>query len=148
LRWLASDLSGRNSRDSVSAFKFSLQTLLDHRERVERERAAAVAGARLALDAARAELVRLHNELAQGTLPVQAARIDALQRAVEECSDRWELARRELEIAHRERLQLEKLKARRFETFSAELARREELELDEANAQAKLRQQRGARIAE
>lgn len=121
-------------------FVFSLEPLLERRARTEEERRQIFAIRQRAYDQAVRELSRIGRELAAGphadcallrflsrAIETQAG-IVAQRRAAVEC------ARHELIAAVRERRVLEKLRERRVRAFDAAQARREELELDEANA--------------
>lgn len=116
----------------MPAFRFALQALLDRRERIERDRAAAAAHARRAAQSARAELATVHAELVGGS-ELLSANIDARHRSVLDCESRWEDARGAFEVARREHQVLQKLRERRRQRFEAERERALELELDEAN---------------
>jgi flagellar protein FliJ len=144
-------------------FAFGLQPLLDLRARVEEEKQRDFAACRRALDASRHEVERLAKarqrctkELAESArarsavdLRLRDAHLRYLERAVDaqrrravELQADCERSRQELMAASRERRVIEKLKERQRILFEAEEARREELELEDANAR---RHERAAR---
>jgi flagellar export protein FliJ len=144
----------------AARFLFQLQPLLDKRERAEREKhegfnACRRIGAESALTIARLTQARQRSEhFLEGAGRAGAVRdarlFDACLRALEatferarlrhaELQARCERAREELAAARRERRVIEKLKQRRRRAFDLAEARRDEVEIDEANAR------RGAR---
>lgn len=144
-------------------FEFRLQPLLDRRQRLEEEKQRRFAACRRAADECAGELERLGHAWQQGLRQlVESARLGpaadlrlrdghlgALEAAlVDERLRRSDLeaacerAREELIFANRSRRVIQKLKERRARAFEAEETRREELELDEANAR---RHERDAR---
>ncbi len=145
-----------------AGFEFSLQPLLDRRERIEEERRRDLARCMNALERCAHEVESLArtqrrslNELAQWAraapadlrlrdrhlLALQTA-IDTERRQYAQLEGACERARAALTAAGRERRTMEKLKERRHQAFSAAQTRREELELDDANARAHERRAR------
>ena len=139
----------------MTAFKFRLEPVLGHRERLERERAGDHARAladRLAAEqdrddiirrreAARTRLVRDHASLDADTLRATYVHLDYLDRAivaaqqrVDACADETERARLRLVGAARDRKVLEALKERRREAFDLDVALADQRELDDLNA--------------
>jgi flagellar protein FliJ len=139
----------------MKQFKFTLQPVLEHRERIEDEKEQIVATRRRAHDEARAELERLnnefrkhegdlrthHRELKTEELRLHYAHlqyldrvIDAQIRTVAERQAALERARRDLIAASKERKVVDKLKERRKAAFIAEELRQEQIELDDTNA--------------
>jgi len=142
----------------ASRFEFRLQPLLDRRKAVERQKEFAFAAQRRALNECAAELARLgaaHCEVFQALaecaqrrggaqLRFLDERLRRLDEAIAEELERLggfeatcERVRNELVAARRERRVIERLRERRLEVYEAALARREELELGEANARAR-----------
>jgi flagellar protein FliJ len=153
-------------------FRFALQPLLEWRTQTEHEKQREFAARRRDLDECASELERLidmrrhgMNQLAASAraspavelrlrdahlrglvVAIEAARIRHAQLAAE-----CERAREELIAASRERRVVERLRERRHRAFGAEEARRDELELDEANARSherRLRERRASHQAE
>jgi flagellar FliJ protein len=144
-------------------FRFNLQPLLDWRVRAEDEQQRVFAASRRAVDESVRELERLAQaqqlcarELVTAarweraaSLGLRDAYCRALQSAIgcerarnSELRAALDCARDALVAASRERRVIDKLKTRRLRAFQAEEARRDELELDEANAR---RHERAAR---
>ncbi len=135
------------------AFEFRLEPLLDRCRRTEDERHRSFAECRRALDACDVDAERLAGARAACRdaadlrlrdaylrhLDGQRYALDARRRELRAQLDR---SRQEYVGARRERQVLEKLKDRRRRDFEAEQARREELELDDANARRHERSQR------
>lgn len=140
---------------SAKAFRFRLEPVLGHRERIERERSGehgraladqlAAEAARDGLiarrDASRATLVAEHNRLDAMTLRATYAHLDYLDRAilsaqqrVDACADETERARLRLVDAARDRKVLETLKERRRDAYLLDAAHAEQRELDDHNA--------------
>lgn len=136
-------------------FRFRLDPVLDHRERVERERAGE--HARMLADQLQAEsqlndlvgrrdttrgnLVREHTKLDAHTLQATYVHLDYLDRAIvasrqrmDACVAETERARMRLVAAAKERKVLETLKARRREAHDLEAALADQRELDDLNA--------------
>jgi flagellar FliJ protein len=136
-------------------FRFRLDPVLGHRERVERERAAeharALADQATAQrmlddimeqrDELRGRVVREHVRYDADTLRATYTHLDYLDRAIvtaqqraDACAAETERARRVLVEAARDRKVLETLKERRREAFALEAALAEQRELDDMNA--------------
>jgi flagellar protein FliJ len=136
-------------------FQFSLEPLLEWRTRVEREKERDFAASRSLVGDCERELNALaesYRECAtllaasahagrSAELRLRDAHLRCLEAAMakthvrhRELQTACEAARGALVSASRERRIIEKLKERRQLEFSAEEARREELELDESNA--------------
>lgn len=136
-------------------FRFRLEPVLGHRERVETERAGE--HARLLADQLTAErvvdelrgkrdelrerLVREHAAFDAETLRSTYSHLDYLDRAIvaavqraEACAAETERARLRLVEAARDRKVLETLKERRRETFALDAALADQRELDDQNA--------------
>lgn len=139
----------------MARFVFSLQPLLDERRRKEEEKQLAFLRAKEARDENTREFARLAGELrvrerelhesamtgATADLGLRDAYRGHLERAVRsyrargaESAEAFDRAAAQLLTANRERRLVEKLKERRLREFEREEARREELELDDANA--------------
>ena len=139
----------------MARFVFPLQPLLDERRRTEEEKQLAFVRVKAARDERSRELDRIAGALrtrgralhecamtgSAANLRLYDANLRYLERALqshERCSaesaQAFDLAAAELLDANRERRLIEKLKERRFQEFEREEARRDELELDEANA--------------
>lgn len=147
-------------------FEFRLQPLLDWRKRTETEKKRELDARQRVLDECVAEIERLdwrrrrcgdvlgEFALMRSTIELQLfhAHLCSLEAALVRERERrshlqaaYRQALDELVSATRERGVVEKLKERRLRAFRAEEARRDELELDEANARSherKLRQRR------
>ncbi len=138
----------------MGRFVFALQPLLDERRRKEEEKQLAFVRVKAACDERSHELDRLGGALrARGralhecamtgsaaNLRLYDAHLRYLERAIdsgERChaqsASAFDRAAAELVEANRERRLTEKLKERRLAEFEREEARRDELELDEAN---------------
>lgn len=136
-------------------FRFTLQPLLEQRERTEDERQQVLAMRQLALDAARRELERLDGEFRTSALSLRTrhsgldaeelrlhyAHLQYLDRAivaqirtVAERQVEFDRARSELLDASKERKVVDKLKERRRQTHIDEEARVEQSELDDGNS--------------
>jgi flagellar export protein FliJ len=126
----------------AARFRFALQPLLDRRGRVEEEKQHRFDLRRRERDDALREGDRLVAALTEralrtsdaGSLAVYDAAIAARQRRAACAESALETAREELIAARRDRRAIEKLRDRRRHAFEEEEARREELEIDEANA--------------
>ena len=139
----------------MKRFHFTLQPVLEQRERIEDEKQQNVAQKQRAHDEADAELRRLYVEFkAQSTrirekhrsveaeeLRLMYAHVHFLDRCivaqiqiVAEKKVALEKARKELLEASKERKVVEKLKERRKTAHAAEIARLEQNELDDNNA--------------
>jgi flagellar protein FliJ len=139
----------------MTAFRFRLDPVLEHRERIERERAgehARTVADQLAAerlrndlvgrrDALRQELAERHNELGVDRLRSTYTHLDYLDRAIRAAEERVvacvaETARSQARLieAARERKVLETLKDRRREAFELEATLAQQRELDDLNA--------------
>ena len=139
----------------MKKFHFTLQPVLQHRERVEDEKQQAVALKKRALDEADAELRRLnaefrenadrlresHREIETEELRLTYAHLQFLDRCIvsqiQIVAERrvvLERARKELQVASKERKVVDKLKERRKAAHQTEAARIEQNELDDGNA--------------
>lgn len=142
-------------------FVFALQPLLEERRRTEARKRQEFALASLARDEGTRELERLEQAVrATGCalhrcVDVQFydGRLRFLARAITGQHDRLtrsrdDVARVEAELlaAHRERQVVERLRERRMKEFEAAEARRDEMELDEANAQLQQRRSKVPRF--
>lgn len=143
-------------------FVFSLEPLLDSRRRSEEFKLQAFASAKRASDDGIREIERLNEAVRKTGVALHAGTIstvrttasigpnagfyDARLRAlacaiarqrdwVQRARDDVSKTRAELLSAHRERLVLEKVRSRRYDEFRAREAKRDEMEIDEANAQ-------------
>jgi len=123
-------------------FHFHLQPLLDRRRQVENGKRLRCAVARRDRDEAVRACEHLVSALARhavrrgdaGTLAVLDAGIEARQRRARNAEAALEAAHEELIAAGRERRALEKVCERRRRAYEEEEARRDEHEIDEANA--------------
>lgn len=136
-------------------FEFRLQPLLERRKRVEQEKECAFAACRRTANESAAELARLVAAYCDAMLALAACaqrrggaelrfldeRLRALDEAIADERERQagfdaacDRARNEFVEARRERRVVERLRQRRLEEHEAAACRREELELDEANA--------------
>ena len=141
----------------MQRFRFGLQPLLNHRDRIEQERQVAFAAAQRELAEAQAERDRLAGDLREhsesvrvrhGTLRGDELRatytyLHGLSRAIEAAEGRIaarafaaQQAQALLVEATRDKHVLETLKTRRREAYDAELQLIEARELDDANARA------------
>ncbi|HEY6325284.1 MAG TPA: flagellar FliJ family protein [Candidatus Cybelea sp.] len=119
-----------------------MQPLLDRRGRIEEEKQHRFDLQRRKSDDALREGELLAAGLTEralrtsdaGSLAVFDAAIAARQRRAADAESALEAAREELIAARRDRRAIEKLRDRRRRAFEEEEARREELEIDEANA--------------
>ncbi len=139
-------------------FEFRLEPLLEHRKSIEEKKRRDYAACRRAVDESQGEIGALSDahlrsmKRLTGTACMQSAadlRLrDAYLRSLQNATNReWlrceelnfacKRARDDLVAASRERRVVEKLKERRLRAFVAEEARRDELELDEANARCR-----------
>ena len=139
----------------MKKFRFTLQPVLEHRERIEDACKTALAARQRELDLAQAELDALgerfrdHSEMLRGEhrslsaedLRLHYAHVAFLDRAIDAqlgvvATRRAavERARADVLEASKERKAVEKLKDRRRETYAEEERRVEQNELDDANA--------------
>lgn len=139
----------------MKRFRFSLQPVLDHRERIEDEKQQVVAKRKRALDEAEAELQRLNEEyrasasglrlkhrgMTAEELRLYYAHLQFLDRCIVSQIDvvaerrvALDGARSDLLEASKDRKVVEKLKERRHEAHVAEAHRVEQNELDDGNA--------------
>ena len=126
----------------AARFHFALQPLLDRRSRIDEEKQLCFDLQRRERDAGSSEVTRLATALTRlalrtsdaGSLAVFDAAMTARRKYAVLAEAALETARRELIAARRERRAIEKLRDRRRCSFEEEEARREELEIDEANA--------------
>jgi flagellar protein FliJ len=144
----------------AGGFVFRLQMLLDERTRLERTKQHAFALAAQVLEKNSRELERLARALRAGGIALHQSALsgstshlrahDAHLRFLERIVESYEArnlesalaldrAAQELLRANRERRLVEKLKERRRRAFEQEEARRDELELQDANAQRRER---------
>ena len=144
----------------MKKFVFTLQPVLDQRQRVENEKQQIVAQRKRSLDEAEGELKRLnaefrqsserlrsaHRELTAEELRLHYAHLSFLDRTivaqiqvVAERRVALDRARADLLAASKERKVVEKLKNRRREAYVAEAARIEQNELDDNNARRQAR---------
>ena len=138
-------------------FRFRLDPVLEHRERIEKERAGDHARAHADLlaaerardemiarrDAMREAVVREHAAMDVQRLRATYAHLDYLDRAiaasqqrVDACADEAERARLRLVDAAKDRKVLETLKDQRHTTFQLEAALADQRELDDQNARS------------
>jgi len=138
-------------------FKFSLEPVLDHRERIEDTRKREFGAAQRAAmqaeahrqqlvdrrDAIRGRLQNGHNELDAVELRASYTHLDYLDRAIAAAGGRVaaaqaneDRARGMLIIATKDKKVLETLKTRRRETYDTELAQAAQRDLDDSNARA------------
>jgi flagellar export protein FliJ len=123
-------------------FDFRLAPLLDRRRSVEEEKQRRCALRLRECGDAALERDRLVSALAErathstdaGSLAVLDIAIAVQRRRAAEAQFALEAARDELTAASRERAAIEKLRERRLREFEEEEARRDELEIEEANA--------------
>ncbi|MFY9738991.1 MAG: flagellar export protein FliJ [Candidatus Cybelea sp.] len=139
----------------MAPFVFPLQALLDARRRKEEEKQRAFARVKGARDENLRDLGRLAGALRTGgralhecvmsgstaSLRLYDAHLRYLERTLQareqssaESAPAFDRAASELYAANRERRLIEKLKERRLHAFERDEARRDERELDEANA--------------
>ena len=144
----------------MKKFVFTLQPVLDQRQRVEDEKQQIVAQRKRSLDEAEGELKRLnaefrqsserlrsaHRELTDEELRLHYAHLSFLDRTivaqiqvVAERRVALDRARADLLAASKERKVVEKLKDRRREAYVAEAARIEQNALDDNNARRQAR---------
>lgn len=144
----------------MKKFRFPLQPVLEHRERIEDERKAALAARLRELDAELAELARLnaayreqsellrgeHGRLGAEDLRMRYAHIAFLDRSidaqtatVERFRAAADRAREALLAASVDKKAVEKLKARRRDAHDEGQRRGEQNELDDANARRRER---------
>ncbi len=135
-------------------FKFSLEPVLDHRQRIEEEKQQVLAARQLELQSAERELARLngdfkrfstalrddHARLSTEELRWHYAHLEYLDRCmtmqhavITQHRAAVERARCDLVDASKERKVMEKLKGKRFEEHRAREAAFEQKELDDAN---------------
>ena len=123
-------------------FHFALQPLLDRRGRIEQEKQHRFAVRRRERDGASRDRERIAAALIEfalqtgdaASLAVFDAALAGRQQRAARAGAALEAARQELIAARRDRRVIEKLRDRRRRAFEEEEARREELEIDEANA--------------
>ncbi|HVS45553.1 MAG TPA: flagellar export protein FliJ [Verrucomicrobiae bacterium] len=136
-------------------FTFGLQTVFDHRRRIEDERQLTLAEKQRHLEKVQARLEELngefrshsevlrrdHRALSTEDLRLHYGHLDYLDRAiaaqirvVAERRAAIECARIDLLVASKDRKMMEKLKAHRFEAHQDEERRIEQEELDDGNA--------------
>ncbi|MBV9027800.1 MAG: hypothetical protein JO311_04235 [Candidatus Eremiobacteraeota bacterium] len=123
-------------------FRFGLAPLLEHRRRGERDCERRFAVCRQEIGEHEQATVRLCDALrtqlaaprVESSLWYVEDSLTARRKAGAEAQRRLEQLRDELIVARRERRVIEKLYERRRKAYEAELARYEEMELDEANA--------------
>jgi flagellar biosynthesis chaperone FliJ len=130
-------------------FRFALQPLLDRRKRIEQQKQLLCALRWRELQESMREVDRLSGSLrayATGRTWVNAGHCSWIDAAIQAQQCRalhlqtsLAGAQRELIAASRELWVIEKLRERRHHAYEAEEARREELELDEANARKRQR---------
>jgi flagellar FliJ protein len=139
----------------MKRFHFTLQPVLDQRQRIEDEKQMVVAQKRKALDEAERELRRLNEEfrvnadllrMKHAKLDIEELRVGyahlqfldrcivAQIRVVAERRLALEKARKELLEASKERKAVEKLKERRRTAHETEAMRIEQIEIDDGNA--------------
>lgn len=139
----------------MKRFRFTLQPVLEQRERVEDEKQQTLAQKQCALDEAESELKRLNGEFRENTdklrekhreieteeLRLTYAHLQFLDRCIvaqiQVVAERRlavDRARKDLLEASKERKVVEKLKERRKATHEVEAARVEQNELDDGNA--------------
>jgi len=136
-------------------FKFPLEPVLTHRERIEDEKQQALAARTMELRRAQSELARLdsefrrysgvlrdgHADLSSDELRAHYAHLEYLDRrivmqhaSISALASAVERARTELVDARKDKKVIEKLKEQRLEQHRALLAADEQKELDESNA--------------
>ncbi|MBV9233899.1 MAG: hypothetical protein JO030_07645 [Candidatus Eremiobacteraeota bacterium] len=123
-------------------FHFGLTPLLQHRRRIERDCERQFATCREEIREREDAMARLRDVLrtellaprAEGCLWYVDDSLAAHRDAASALKRRMESLRDELLAARRDRRVIEKLYERRRKAYEAELARYEEIELDEANA--------------
>ncbi len=128
-------------------FHFRLQALLERRRWVEEEKRQRCAQRRGERDEALRAGDRLSSALSRramrtsdaGSLAILEAGIAAQQRRAVEAQVSLATARDELIVASRERRVIEKLRERRRRAYEYEEARRDELEIEEANSRRRVR---------
>ena len=140
-------------------FKFALQPVLGHRERIEDEKQQVFAARSSELQAALEDLARLngdfkrystalrddHAQLSTDELRWHYAHLEYLDRCIArqhtviaQCRQAVELARVDLTAASQDRKVMEKLKNKRYEQHRALEAAYEQRELDDANARRRV----------
>jgi flagellar FliJ protein len=138
----------------MAKFKFQLEPVLDHRERIEDEKQQVLGQRRRELKAAENELARLnrefkkysgalredHKHLSSEELRWHYAHLEYLDRCMTlqhgvilQRRAAVDAARNDLVAASKDRKVMEKLKDRRFEEHQAFEALQEQKELDDAN---------------
>lgn len=148
-------------------FRFALEPVLAHRERIEDERRQELAVAQHALNEATAELLRLHDEFRKNSnalrdehkhfdgeqLRLHYAHLEFLDRAISAQEEvvahrkaEHSQARLRLLEASKDRKAMEKLKDRRREAHLAAEAAVEQRELDDANARRFAHASLGGRV--
>jgi flagellar FliJ protein len=148
----------------MKRFRFPLQPLLDHRQRIEDEKQQILARKRTALDEAERELKRLTEAFRLGSqsLRVRHAHFDSEElrlhyahlqfidrcvvaqiHVVAERRVAMDRARAELLVASKDRKVVEKLRARRREAHAVQATRADQIELDDANARQHARSAAG-----
>jgi flagellar FliJ protein len=135
-------------------FKFALEPVLDHRERIEDEKQQMLAERQRELKVAEDELARMnaefkrystalredHAKLSSDELRWHYAHLEYLDRCmtmqhgvIYQCRAAVDRARADLASASKDRKVIEKLKDRRFEEYQAVLAAQEQKDLDDTN---------------
>jgi flagellar FliJ protein len=148
-------------------FRFALQPVLDHRQRIEDEKQQVLALKRRAYEEAKGVLEALNDEFRAHTLALREGHrkfaaedlrmhyahlqyldraIDAQIRFVAERQAEMERARRDVVAASKDRKVVDKLKERRRTAHVAEELRVEQIELDDGNARRHSRSVREASL--
>lgn len=118
----------------MRTFEFRLEPLLEMRTRAEDAARRAFLACRAQAGECEARLLQLATPYDRGVTVAELRLRDAYLRPIGELAEALEIARGVLVEATRERRVIETLKQRRRREFDAAEARRDELELDEANA--------------
>lgn len=124
------------------AFEFRLEPLLEVRNRIEQARERDLFAARRRLDECETRIRQLGTARGVRLHAADVRLRDAYLRRANELEAAVAAARDALVEASRERRVIETLKERLRRAFDAEAARREELELDDANARRRERARR------
>ena len=138
----------------MARFKFALEPVLDHRERIEDEKQQILAQCQRELQAAQDELARMnaefkrystalredHAKLSSDELRWHYAHLEYLDRCmtmqqgvIHQCRAAVDRARGDLAAASKDRKVIEKLKDRRFDEYRAVQAAQEQKDLDDTN---------------